>query len=101
MIMGLFSDVSLAFPDWDDSVSVCYDEEDSYKVIHPNLRDKYCIQEIAEPFEYSEEVYAKFMRKMAWLDNAHGTSLQEHNPDFFDIDVYPEYAIIEYNKVKR
>ena len=28
------------------------------------------------------------MRKMAWLDKAHGTSLKELNPDFFDDTLY-------------
>ena len=34
---------------------------------------------------------------MAWLDKAHGTSLEKLNPDFFDTSLYPQSAINVYN----
>ena len=84
MIMGLFDDVEL-----NDrrvgrfSLSVCFNApEDSYALNHQELREKYGIGYYADEFEYNEETYAKFLRKMAWLDKAHGTSLEKLNQTF-------------------
>ena len=97
MIMALWNDVKLNDPEWVDHLSVCHNEpEDSYIVVHPELRKKYGIEYYADEFEYSEETYAKFMRKMAWLDKAHGTSLKELNPDFFDATLYPQAPMDAY-----
>ena len=99
MIMGLFDGVKLNDPQWVDHLSVCHNEpEDSYVVVHPTLRQKYGINYYADEFEYCEETYAKFMRKMAWLDKAHNTSLKELNPDFFDTSIYPQSAMDAYHE---
>jgi len=96
-IMELFYDVDLNGGEFKNHVSVCHsDHEDSYAVIHPELRKKYSIENLANTFEYDPTLYAKFMRKQSWLDNIHGTSLKEHNPDFFNEDIYPKQAIDEY-----
>ena len=99
MIMQLFDGVEINDPDWIDHLSICHNApEDSYVVVHPELRAKYDINYYADDFEYCEETYAKFMRKMAWLDKAHGTSLKKLNPDFFDTSLYPQSAINVYDK---
>ena len=99
--MELFYDVVLSGGEFKDHVSVCHSEpEDSYAVIHPELRKKYGIENWANTFEYDPTLYAKFMRKQSWLDSIHGTSLKEHNSDFFNEDIYPKQAIDEY-KTKR
>lgn len=100
MIMQLFADVELSDPEWEDHLSICHAEpEDSYVVLHPTLREKYNINQYADEFEYCEHTYGKFMRKMAWLDKAHGTSLRDINPDFFDASIYPQKYIDAYTQV--
>ncbi len=97
MIMGLFDNVELDDEEWKNHVSVCYQmPEDSYLVVHPKLREKYGIDHWTEDFDFSEDTYAKFMRKMAWLDKAHGTSLEKLNADFFDTSIYSKELINEY-----
>ena len=97
--MELFDGVELDEPNWLDSFSICHNApEDSYVVVHPELRKKYDINYYADDFEYCEETYAKFMRKMAWLDKAHGTSLKKLNKDFFDTSLYQQSDIDVYDK---
>ena len=97
MVMGLFDGVELIDPEWADHLSICYQmPEDSYVVVHPKLREKYGIGYWTEDFDFCEETFAKFMRKMAWLDKAHGTSLEKLNPDFFDTNIYSKEKINEY-----
>jgi hypothetical protein len=98
-IMELFHDVELDGGGFKDHVSVCHtDPEDSYAVIHPEFRKKYGIEHWADTFEYDPTIFATFMRKQSWLDNMHGTSLEELNPDFFNEDIYPKQAIDEYRR---
>ena len=98
-IMELFHDVRLDAGGFTDHVSICYSEpEDSYAVIHPTFRKKYGIEHWADTFEYDPTIFATFMRKQSWLDNMHGTSLEELNPDFFNEDIYPKQAIDEYRR---
>ncbi len=101
-IMELFHDVELHERGFKDNVSVCHtDPEDSYAVIHPEFRKKYGIEHLADTFEYDPTIFAKFMRKQSWLDNMHGTSLEELNPDFFNEEVYPKQAIDEYRRLRN
>jgi len=80
-----------------DNVSICrFPQHLSYRVLAPALRDKYKMTEYTEDLPYEERQYKVFMRQMAWQDNAHNTSLKDHNPDFFDIEFYPQEMINEY-----
>jgi sulfatase maturation enzyme AslB (radical SAM superfamily) len=97
-IMELFPDIG----EFNEYVSVCHtDPEDSYAVIHPEFRKKYGIEHWADTFEYDPTIFAKFMRKQSWLDNMHGTNLEELNPDFFNENVYPKQAIDEYRRIRN
>lgn len=81
----------------EDCISVCYvAPEDSYASLHPILRNKYNVDKYSGNIEYNPDAFAKFMRKHKWLDKVHNTSLKQHNPDFFDTDIYPEELINEY-----
>jgi hypothetical protein len=80
-----------------DNVSICrFPQHLSYRVLAPALRDKYKMTEYTEELPYEERQYKMFMRQMAWQDNAHNTSLKDHNPDFFDTEFYPQEMINEY-----
>ena len=83
--------------EWEDNINILFDAPYlSYSVISHDLRKKYKIEHISTDFEYSDDLFKKFMQQMAWQDVAHTTSLFDHNPDFFDTAYYAEELINEY-----
>jgi|TARA_R110002074_G_scaffold142177_1_gene288622 organic radical activating enzyme len=69
---------------------VHYPEYLSLKVVHPELRKKYGIEDICDAIPYNEQLARKFIASQRWMDvTFKSTSLKEQNPDFFDADLYP------------
>jgi uncharacterized Fe-S cluster-containing radical SAM superfamily protein len=79
-----------------EGVQYCSDQALTFAVVHPKLREKYNITELAAEYEFSLDRYRVFMGQMAWQDRIHNTSLKEHNSDFFNTEYYPQELIDAY-----
>ena len=62
----------------------------SMSVLHPDLIEKYNIENFIEGFEYSQNDYEEFMVFNGFWDEINNTSLYDQNPDFFDENLYPD-----------
>lgn len=96
-LIDLFLGVNHIQDSFNDCISILQESpEDSYRILTPELINKYGIANYAKGFKYSEDSFKRFMRKQSWLDKAHGKSLKDINPDFFNTKYYPQEAINEY-----